>query len=100
MNVRPTQFDARENTASFRQHATRLVVDPDSNAICTDGGNPGPAQYGQQLRAPHRALYAAQLAATGEEGQANDAVTPAYSFCEHQASDSGGSEMRRYIRFE
>ncbi len=28
MNSRPTQFGVRENTASSRQHASRLTVDP------------------------------------------------------------------------
>jgi excisionase family DNA binding protein len=32
MNRRPTQFGVRENTASSRRHASRLVVAPGSNA--------------------------------------------------------------------
>jgi hypothetical protein len=100
MNTRPSQFDARENTASSRQRATRLVVDTGWSAICPDGGNTQLPINDPLLKALHEALYAAQIAATGEGGDVNDAARPAYLFCEHQASESGSSEMRRYIRFE
>jgi excisionase family DNA binding protein len=36
MKSRPTQFGVRENTASPRQHASRLSVNSNSNEICTD----------------------------------------------------------------
>ena len=35
MNSRPTQFGVRENTASSRQHAPRLAVDPLSSSHTT-----------------------------------------------------------------
>ena len=35
MNSRPTQFGVRENTASSRQHASRLAVDPLSSSHAT-----------------------------------------------------------------
>ena len=40
MKPRSTQFGARENTASSRQHASRLGVDVRSNPTCVDLGNP------------------------------------------------------------
>ncbi len=36
MKFRPTQFGVRGNTASPRQHASRLAVDTDSNAFCIE----------------------------------------------------------------
>jgi hypothetical protein len=38
-NRRSTQFDARKNTASSRQHAPRLAVGSHSNAICIEEVN-------------------------------------------------------------
>jgi excisionase family DNA binding protein len=40
MKPRPIQFGARENTASSRQHASRLCVDVRSNPPCLDLGSP------------------------------------------------------------
>ena len=40
MKPRSTQFGVRENTASSRQHASRLGVDVRSNPTCVDLGNP------------------------------------------------------------
>jgi predicted DNA-binding transcriptional regulator AlpA len=40
MKLRPTQFGMRENTASPRQHASRLSVNSNSNAICIDEERP------------------------------------------------------------
>ena len=40
MKPRSIQFGARENTASSRQHASRLGVDVRSNPTCVDLGNP------------------------------------------------------------
>jgi excisionase family DNA binding protein len=40
MKSRPTQFDVRENTASSRQHASRLSTDTASNAVCIDDQAP------------------------------------------------------------
>jgi len=40
MNPRSTQFGVRENTASSRQHASRLGVDVHSNPTCVDVGSP------------------------------------------------------------
>jgi excisionase family DNA binding protein len=39
MKPRPTQFGARENTASPRQHASRFVENARSNAICIEQRN-------------------------------------------------------------
>jgi excisionase family DNA binding protein len=36
MKLRPTQFGVRENTASPRQHASRLELETDSHAICIE----------------------------------------------------------------
>jgi excisionase family DNA binding protein len=40
MKPRSTQFDLRENTASSRQHASRIAKDIHSNAICIEVGSP------------------------------------------------------------
>jgi excisionase family DNA binding protein len=40
MKLRPTQFGVRENTASTRQHASRLDVDVRSNPTSVDVGSP------------------------------------------------------------
>ena len=39
MKSRPTQFGARENTASARQHAPRFTENARSNAICIEEQN-------------------------------------------------------------
>jgi excisionase family DNA binding protein len=39
MKSRPTQFGARENTASPRQHAARFAEDARSNATCIEDEN-------------------------------------------------------------
>ena len=36
MKPRPTQFGARENTASSRRHASRLPTDTGSNTVCNE----------------------------------------------------------------
>jgi excisionase family DNA binding protein len=36
MKSRPTQFGVREHTASPRQHASRPVIDSDSNPVCIE----------------------------------------------------------------
>src|ERR1700681_590938 len=40
MKTGPTQFGVRENTASSRQHASRLGVDVRANPTCVDVGSP------------------------------------------------------------
>jgi len=40
MKLRPIQFGVRENTASSRQHASRLSVNSPWNAICADEEHP------------------------------------------------------------
>jgi excisionase family DNA binding protein len=44
MKPRPTQFGVRENTASSRQHASRLAENARSNEICIEEENPGAAE--------------------------------------------------------
>src|SRR5258708_36214387 len=44
MKSRPTQFGARENTASSRQHAPRFAENARSNAICIEEENSGVAE--------------------------------------------------------
>jgi excisionase family DNA binding protein len=72
MKLRPTQFAVCENTASSRQHASRLSVDSDSNDISVEVTDPAP-----QRRSPQSGLSASvfqnsmqaapQHAATGGE---------------------------------
>ena len=45
MKSRPTQFGARENTASSRRHAPRFAENPRSNAICIEEENSEVAEH-------------------------------------------------------
>ena len=72
MKPRPTQFGVRENTASSRQHASRLGVDVRSNPTCVDVGSPGARLISPQIDssdAVHKTTSnaAPQHGATGEE---------------------------------
>ncbi len=72
MKLRPTQFGVRENTASPRQHASRLAVKPHSNVILVEEENPETQrpspQNGRPSPGSNNPLHAAsQRTATGEE---------------------------------
>jgi len=62
MKSRPTQFGARENTASPRQHAPRFAENAHSNATCIEEENSEVAE--------DSLLAASQHAATEGEGRA------------------------------
>ncbi len=53
MKSRPTQFGAREHTASPRQHASRLQVGTDSHAVCIEEEMPD-IQKSSPLNDPQR----------------------------------------------
>jgi hypothetical protein len=72
MKPRPTQFGARENTASPRQHASRLSVESHSSAICLEEENPQtqpPSPNGRPPSGFENSPHAASLhvATEGEE---------------------------------
>jgi excisionase family DNA binding protein len=72
MKPRSNQPGARENTASSRQHASRLATDTYSNAICVEEENSQTRTSSPQSRSPavnfENPLHAAQRhAATGGE---------------------------------
>jgi excisionase family DNA binding protein len=74
MKPRPTQFGVRENTASPRQHASRLAVERRSNTICIEEENPETQlpsrQNGRPLPGFNNPLQSAsQRAATEGEGK-------------------------------
>jgi excisionase family DNA binding protein len=72
MKLRPTQFGARGNTASPRQHASRLQVDTHSHAVCIGEEMPD-IQRSSPLNDPRTTVSenplhaASQRAATGDE---------------------------------
>jgi excisionase family DNA binding protein len=71
MKFRPTQFGVRGNTASPRQHASRLAVDTNSNAVCIEEEMPD-IPRSSPLNNPPTAVFekplhaASQRAATGD----------------------------------
>ena len=72
MKPRPTQFGARENTASSRQHASRLGVDVRSNPTCVDVGSPATRLISPQIHSSEAVRKTTsnatpQHGATGEE---------------------------------
>src|SRR5216683_2797817 len=74
MKPRSNQPGARENTASSRQHASRLATDTYSNAICVEAENPQTWMSSPQSGAPaedfENPLHAAlRHAATGGESR-------------------------------
>src|SRR5260370_16970812 len=85
MKFRPTQFGVRGNTASPRQHASRLAVDTDSNAFCIEEEMPD-IPRSSPLNNPPTAVFekplhaASQRAATGDgernAGEASAVPTP------------------------
>lgn len=75
MKLRPTQFVVRENTASPRQHASRLSVGAHPNAICVEEQSPetqqSPPGSGRPESSFENPLHAASLhvATEKEEGR-------------------------------
>jgi hypothetical protein len=72
MKLRPTQFGVRENTASPRQHASRLPARSRSNALCRQNEDPNTpvtlSDDHQSATRLGRAFHAApRNAATAEE---------------------------------
>jgi excisionase family DNA binding protein len=72
MKSRPSQFGVRENTASSRQHASRLIVDSNSNAVCVEDESPKTQRSSSQNDNPaigsaHPRHTASQHAATGRD---------------------------------
>jgi len=70
----PTQFGVRENTASSRQHASRLEVDNDAHAVCIEEEMPDMPRSSPLNEPPTRVFEnpfhaATQLATTGHEGR-------------------------------
>jgi excisionase family DNA binding protein len=77
MKPRPTQFGVRENTASSRQHASRLVSSSSLLKSAKPSGNApedkqSPAQVSPRAETVHLSLGEPENAATGEER--NDAT--------------------------
>jgi hypothetical protein len=100
MKVRQTQLDTRENTASSRQHAPRLVVDIDSSINWTEGGNTPPSLNDPLVEASPGPPHAAQVAATGETRYTDDTARPVHLFCEYLASWRTRNVTRHGVRFE
>jgi excisionase family DNA binding protein len=74
MKSHPTQFGVRENTASSRQHASRLDVDNASHAVCIEEEMPDMPRSSPLDDPPTRVFgnpfhAAAPLTATGHEGR-------------------------------
>ena len=72
MKIPLSQFGVRENTASSRQHASRLGVDVRSNPTCVDVGSPGAGLISPQIDSSEvvcktTSNVAPQHGATGEE---------------------------------
>ena len=72
MKHRPTQLGTRENTASSRQHASRLGVDVRSNPTCVDVGSPATRLISPQIHSSEAVRKTTsnatpQHGATGEE---------------------------------
>jgi hypothetical protein len=100
MKDAPTQLDMRENTASSRQHAPRLVVDIDSNVYWIQGENTLLSLNDRLLEASPGPPHAAQVAATREKRDADDTERPVHLFCEYLASWRMRNVIRHSVRFE
>jgi len=75
MKIRRIQFGLRENTASPRQQASRLRVEPHSNAVCIEEQSPDKKSLSSQSELPAKGFdnprhAASQFAAT--EGETRD----------------------------
>ena len=80
MKPRPTQFDTRENTASSRQHASRLVPSSSLLKSAKPSGNApedkqSPAQVSLRAETVHLSLGEPENGATGEEREATGIAT-------------------------
>jgi hypothetical protein len=95
-----TQLDMRENTASSRQHAPRLVVEIDSSVNWTQGENTLLSLNDPLVEASRRSQHATQVAATGEKSYANYTARPVDLFCEYLASWRMRNVIRHGVRFE
>lgn len=100
MKDAPTQLDMRENTASTRQHAPRIVVDIDSTIHWTRRGNTPLSLNDPLVNAAPRPPHAAQVAATGEKCYTDDTVRLVHLFCEYLASRRLRNVVRHGVRFE
>jgi hypothetical protein len=100
MRDAPTQLGLRENTASSRQHAPRLVVDIDPSTNWTQSGNTPLSLNGPLVKASPRPPQAAQVAATGEKCDTDDTARPVHLFCEYLASGRLRNVIRHGVRFE
>jgi len=100
MKDEPTQLDMRENTASPRQHAPRVVVDVDSCVNWTEGENTPLFLNDPLVEAPPGPPHAAQVAATGEKRYTDDTMQPVHLFCEYLASWRMSNVVRHGVRFE
>jgi hypothetical protein len=100
MKDAPTQFDMRENTASSRQHASRLVVDIGSSINRTQKGNTPLSLNEPLVDASPRPPHAAQVAATGEKCHTDDTARPVHLFCAYLASWRLRIVIRHGVRFE
>jgi excisionase family DNA binding protein len=110
-----TQFDVRENTASSRQHAPRLVVrsiPAESFGPSTSSQNDAPSSRESSSQLPN---HAAQIAATGEEAGENSRLltvrevadllkVPVSWVYERTRRKNGGQlphlKLGKYLRFE
>jgi hypothetical protein len=100
MKDAPTQLEMRENKASSRQHAPRLVVDIDSSINWAPRGNTPLSLNGPLVEASPRPPQAAQIAATGEKCDTDDTARPVHLFCEYLASWRLRNVIRHGVRFE
>ena len=100
MRDAPTQLEMRENTASSRQHAPRLVGEIDSSINWTQRGNTPLSLNDPLVDAAPRPPHAAQVAATGGKCYTDDTARPVHLFCEYLASWRFGNVIRHGVRFE
>ena len=100
MQDAPTQLDMRENTASSRQYAPRLVLDIDSSINWTQRRNTPLSLNDPLVEASPRPPHAAQVAATGEKCYTDDRVRPVHLLCEYLASLRLRNVIRHGVRFE
>jgi|HubBroStandDraft_6_1064221.scaffolds.fasta_scaffold02538_13 hypothetical protein len=100
MRDAPSQLDMRENTASSRQRAPRLVVDIDSSVNWTQGENTLLSLNDPLVEASPRPPHAAQVAATGEKCYTDDTSRPVHLFCAYLASWRLRNVIPHVVRLE
>ncbi len=100
MRDAPTQLDMRENTASTRQHAPRIVVDIDSSMNWTQRGNTPLSLNDPLAGASPRPPHAVQVAATGQRCDTDGTARPVHLFCADLASWRMRNVIRHGVRFE